>query len=324
MMQEDPDALHVVFGSTGAYGYAVAKKLLEKRFNVRAVVRNEEKANKMFPKGVEIVKADMLNGEEVSNACKGASAIYLGNNFPYRKWKANFMLSLSNILKGSKGTKPLIVFPGNVYGYGKFQRVPVDESHPFNASSRKGKLRNTMEALLMDYHRKGEIRVIIPRFADFYGPNVVNDLYGRIFRSAIYGKPAIWPANADVSHNLTYIEDAAEATILLMLNSNSYGKSYHVSGDVITAREFIKGVYGAAGSPMELRVLSKTFLAVAGLFNSNARELIELLYEYSDPYILDDSKFRTEFPSFKHTPYDVGIRETIDWFKANASNMKNI
>ena len=181
-----------------------------------------------------------------------------------------------------------------------------------------------MEALLMDYHRKGEIRVIIPRFADFYGPNVVNDLYGRIFRSAIDGKPAIWPANADVSHNLTYIEDAAEATILLMLNSNSYGKSYHVSGDVITAREFIKGVYGAAGSPMELRVLSKTFLAVAGLFNSNARELIELLYEYSDPYILDDSKFRTEFPSFKHTPYDVGIRETIDWFKANASNMKNI
>ena len=319
-MQEDLHAQHVVFGATGAYGYAVANKLLEKRFNVRAVVRNQEKAKKMFPKGTEIVRADMLNGEEVSGACKGASVIYLGNNFPYRKWKANFMLSLSNILKRSKGTKPLIVFPGNVYGYGKFQRVPVDESHPLNASSRKGKLRNAMEALLMEYHRKGEIRVVIPRFADFYDPNVVNDLYGRIFRSAIDGKPAIWPANADVPHNLTYIEDAAEATLLLMLNSDSYGKSYHVSDDVITAREFIKGVYGAAGNHMDLKILSKRFLAVAGLFNSNARELIELLYEYSDPYILDDSKFRAEFPSFRHTPYEVGIRKTIDWFKAEHSS----
>ena len=68
---------------------------------------------------------------------------------------------------------------------------------------------------------------------------------------------------------------------------------------------------------MDLKILSKRFLAVAGLFNSNARELIELLYEYSDPYILDDSKFRAEFPSFWHTPYEVGIRKTIDWFREN-------
>lgn len=316
-MPANPEALHIVFGATGAYGYAVVNKLLENRLNVRAVARNVEKAKKMFSKEVEIAYADILNEEEVITACKGASAIYLGNNFPYRKWKSNFMQSLSNILKGCRETKPLIVFPGNVYGYGKFQRLPIDESHPLGASSMKGILRNAMEAMLMDYHRKGKISVVIPRFADFYGPNVVNDLYGRILRDAINGKPTLWPANADVPHNLTYIGDAAEATLLLVRNSNSYVKSYHVSGEAIMARKFIKGVYEAAGTSMGLKILSRRFLAVAGLFNSNARELIELLYEYSDPYILDDSKFRAEFPSFEHTPYETGIRKTIDWFNEN-------
>ena len=72
----------------------------------------------------------------------------------------------------------------------------VEDSDRIVYCFRKGKLRNAMEALLMDYHRKGEIRVVIPRFADFYGPNVVNDLYGRIFRSAIDGK-TFWKVSSD-------------------------------------------------------------------------------------------------------------------------------
>ena len=51
------------------------KKPLEKRFNVRAVVGSEENENKMFPKGVEAVGADMLNVEEVSSACNLVSRI---------------------------------------------------------------------------------------------------------------------------------------------------------------------------------------------------------------------------------------------------------
>lgn len=49
----------------------------------------------------------------------------------------------------------------------------------------------------------------------------------------------------------------------------------------------------------------------------NARGLIELLYEYEDPYILDDSKFKAVFPYFTYTPYEVGIRKTLYWFKNN-------
>jgi hypothetical protein len=55
-----------------------------------------------------------------------------------------------------------------------------------------------------------------------------------------------------------------------------------------------------------------------GLFNSNAHGLIELLYEYTNPYILYDSRFKVAFPDFRYTPYDIGIRKTLNWFKNNS------
>ncbi|MFG1461144.1 MAG: NAD-dependent epimerase/dehydratase family protein [Thermoplasmataceae archaeon] len=311
----DTDGIHVVFGATGAYGYSVIRKLLEKRWSVRAVVRDERKAADLYSGKVEVVLADVMNEEEVSRVCKDASVIYLGHNFPYVYWKKYYLRSILNILKGCEGSRPLIVFPGNVYGYGRFQHLPVDESHLLNAKSEKGMIRNQIEAILWDYHLKGKLNVIIPRFADFYGPNVVNELYGAIFRNAIKDKSVLWPMNADVEHNFTYIDDAADATLLMVQEPETYGKVFHVAGPSITARKFIEEIFHSAGGRARIKVLSRKFIRAMGFFNSNASELIELLYEYEDPYVLDSTKLLKTFPNFFYTPYEMGIRRTVDWFK---------
>ncbi len=311
----DVNGIQTVFGATGSYGYSVIMKLLENGYKVRAVVRDEKKAADLFHGNVQIAVADVTNGEEISRVCKDAAVLYLGHNFPYGLWKNYYMNSILNILKGCRGSKPLVVFPGNVYGYGKFQHLPVDESHLLNARSEKGMLRNQIESILWSYHLKGRINLIIPRFADFYGPNVVNELYGAMFRNAIQDKPVIWPVNADVEHNFTYIEDAAQATLLMVQNPNEYGKVFHVSGPITTARKFIEEIYYVSGNKSAIKVVSKKFIRALGIFNSNARELIELLYEYEEPYVIDDTKLLKTFPHFSHTPYNVGIRRTVDWFK---------
>ena len=105
--------------------------------------------------------------------------------------------------------------------------------------------------------------------------------------------------------------------VLLVCDPDSYGQVFHVSGEVITPRKFIEEIFNAAGTQSNVRILSRRFLRVAGIFNSNVRGLIELLYEYTNPYILDDSKFMGAFPAFKHTSYNAGIKRTVDWFKSN-------
>ena len=311
----DTDGIHVVFGATGAYGRSVIRKILEKRGSVRAVVRDERKAADLYTGKVEVISTNVMNEEGVSRVCKDASVIYLGHNFPYVYWKKYYLRSILNILKGCVGSRPLIVFPGNVYGYGRFQYLPVDESHPLNAKSEKGMIRNQIEGMLWDYHLKGKINVIIPRFADFYGPNVVNELYGSIFRNAINDKSVIWPMNADVEHNFTYIDDAADATLLMVQDPETYGKAFHVAGPSITARKFIEEIFHSAGGRARIKVLSSKFIRAIGFFNSSARKLVELLYEYEDPYVLDCTKLLKTFPNFSYTPYEIGIRRTVDWFK---------
>ncbi len=310
---------NLVFGSTGAYGYAIVRELEKQGKEVLAVCRDLEKGRRMFSKSTETIQVDIMSEEQVLRACQGASVVYAGHNFPYSDWKLNYVRSMENIMKGCAKNHSLLVFPGNVYGYGRFKYLPVDENHPHDAISRKGIIRNKIESELMEGHKRGKFNLIIPRFADFYGPNVTNDLYGAMFRNAINGKTSIWPGNADMDHQFTFIGDAARATMELVDNATSHGQVFHVCGKTISAREFISKIYLNVGSKPRVRVVPKSLIAISGILNSQAMELLELMYEYTEPYVIDDSKFKGLFPSFNYTDYDDGIRQTLQWYRMNKS-----
>ena len=57
------------------------------------------------------------------------------------------------------------------------------------------------------------------------------------------------------------------------------------------------------------RVLNRPMLKVVGWFDSNVRELYEMLYESEFDYIFDSSKYSRAFHD-EPMPYTEGIRET--------------
>jgi nucleoside-diphosphate-sugar epimerase len=68
----------LVAGGTGNLGERIINALLERGAEVRAVVRSSsdtEKVNKLGRLGVKVSKVNMLNVEEVSTACMGASCV---------------------------------------------------------------------------------------------------------------------------------------------------------------------------------------------------------------------------------------------------------
>ncbi len=313
---DESSGLNVVLGANGAFGRAILNSLIEKNVAVRAMTRSERSIRMLPSDKVEVFVGDILKEEDARNALKGAAVVYFAINFPYSEWASSYPVAVRNTLKSlDPGIKPIFVFPGNVYGYGVFRSLPVKETHPLVAKSKKGMLRNSIEATLMYYHRKNRIRLLLPRFADFYGPNVTNALYGAMFSRPLEGRSPIWPINADVLHNFTFINDAARATLALMEDSTSCGEAYHIAGEAITAREFIMIILRELNSNLKLKVLSGKFLKLASLLNPNIRELTELLYEYQNPYILDCSKFNEKHPEFLYTTYRNGIKITLDWFR---------
>ena len=75
-------------------------------------------------------------------------------------------------------------------------------------------------------------------------------------------------------------------------------------------------IYKEAGHPLKLRAGGRLILSVMGLFNVNVREVIEMLYEFEKPFILDSTKFEKAF-GMQATPIEQAVRETVAYFKAH-------
>jgi nucleoside-diphosphate-sugar epimerase len=57
-------------------------------------------------------------------------------------------------------------------------------------------------------------------------------------------------------------------------------------------------------------------LTMLGWFDANLREIPEMMYLQETPVILDDSKLAAKLGGLRKTPYDEGIRKTVEWMRA--------
>jgi nucleoside-diphosphate-sugar epimerase len=307
---------HVVFGANGALGSAIVRALVDEGTPVRAVVDDEEEAKQTLPGNVAIVYGEATDPDSARRACRGATIIYHCVNVAQVQWIQLMPQIHETIIDAARESRALVVFPGNVMGYGPLQEVPAREDHPLAAETRKGRLRNAMEERLMKAHEAGEISTVIPRFPDLYGPNVTNPQMAPLFRSALAGKTSTWPGKLNVPHDLLYVEDAARACVLLARTPDAHGEVWHVPGPgPLTGRQFVEMAFEAVGSPTRARALGRTLFRVFGILIPNAGEMVELLYLYEQPMVLDGRKFSNAFPSFEYTPHREAVRRTVAWFR---------
>ncbi len=305
--------LHAVFGASGALGAAVVHHLTEAEgLPVRAIARDPTKAAEMLPDGVEILACDAIDPESVITACKGASVIY---NCIYAGDKLE--LVTRNLLAGARAAGARLVYPSNGLVYGPLQHIPATEDHPLAANSRRGLMRRVAESLVMEAHARGEVPAVIARLATFYGAHVRGTFMSMIFEAAYQGHKAVWFGRLDVPHDLLYLPDAAAACVLLALNDEAYGQTWHVPGaGPLTGEEFIRRVFKAYGKTPKIGARGRTFFRLAGLVAPRISDVAEVLYQFEQPFVLDGAKFAAAYPDFEYTPHDVAIQDTVNWYRA--------
>lgn len=309
---------HVVFGANGALGAAIVRRLTADGKPVRAVVRDADLAAVLLPPTAGVVVKDARVKDMAVDACQGAAVVYYCINVPYALWPRWMPTITDNILAAAGQAGASLVFPGNVYGYGPLQSIPATEEHPLAAKSSKGQLRNAMERRLMRAHEAGDVPTVIPRFPDFYGPNVINKLMAPIFQSALKGARAAWPGSLDVPHDLVFVDDAAAACVLLGATREAYGQAWHAPGaGPLTGRQFLEMAFRAAGTAPRGGTMGRLMFRFLGLLAPEAREMLELLYQFEEPMLLDGGKFARAFPDFRYTPHEDAVRQTVEWFRQN-------
>jgi nucleoside-diphosphate-sugar epimerase len=93
------------------------------------------------------------------------------------------------------------------------------------------------------------------------------------------------------------------------------GQAWHLpSPETVTTRQFVEMIFEEVGKPARVRAAPKILLRAMGLFNPGMRELIEMLYEFEEPFVVDHSKFKQAFGE-QATPLKEAIGETVRWYR---------
>jgi hypothetical protein len=64
--------------------------------------------------------------------------------------------------------------------------------------------------------------------------------------------------------------------------------------------------------------VSKLVLRGLGLFNPVLRSMVEMTYQFEQPFVLDTAKYESTFGP-AGTPLDVAITKTIAWYQSKRS-----
>jgi nucleoside-diphosphate-sugar epimerase len=305
---------HVVLG-TGAIGRAVADKLIKRGESVRMVNRSGKIAE--APAGVEVVAADLYDQAKVRTVTRDAKVVYQASQPRYSAWPEKFPLLQKSILDGLTGSETKLVIVENLYMYGDTHGKPMTEDTPHNAHTRKGRVRAEISRAAFQAHREGHLRVTSARGGNFFGPWGTDSTMGaRAFYPILHGKPAQLIGRMDLPHSHTYVKDFGRALVILGERTEADGQAWHVPNDMpeITQAELVRMFAEEAGVEPKMSSMGKLMMSIGGLFIPEARETVEMMYEFDKPFIVDSSKFEKTF-GMKATPMRQAIRETVDWYK---------
>jgi nucleoside-diphosphate-sugar epimerase len=123
--------------------------------------------------------------------------------------------------------------------------------------------------------------------------------------------------NVELPHTQSYIPDIGKGLVILGQRDEALGQAWHLPApETVTTRQFIDMIFAAAGQEPKIQVAPKLLLRAMGLFNPSVREIIEMLYEFEEPFILDHSKFDQAFGNHA-TPLNEAIEATVAWFRQN-------
>jgi nucleoside-diphosphate-sugar epimerase len=306
---------HVVFG-TGAIGLALIDQLVADGHPVRAVNLN---GRAEVPDGVELVGGDASDPTFTTTTTSGAAAIYQCLGVPYHRWADLFPALQDALVTAACRHGIRYVSFENTYMYGDTHGRPMTETTPHQAQTLKGTVRKEMARQLADHHAAGDLDVATVRASDYFGPRgtALSPLGDMVIGAALRGKRARVLGDPDQPHSYSYTVDVARTLVAAGIRPDISGEVFHApNAPALTTRQTIGIVADQLGTTIKVKTTPAVVLRLLGLRDPTMRELVEMLYEFTQPFIVDSSK-AGEVLGLEPTSFDQSLDETIAWFRRN-------
>lgn len=305
----------VLLGATGTIGASITAELRKRGDTYRVVGRDRASLERTFGSDsmAEIVAWNPGDAASTRAALRGAGAIVYLIGVPYNHFELHPVVMRQTLDAAIAEDVPEMLLVGTVYPYGRAQQTPAREDHPREPHTFKGKMRKQQEDLLLEADAAGEIRGTVLRLPDFYGPRVKNSFLDSVFTAAATGGTANLIAPIDRPHQFVYVPDVGAVVLDLLRHPEAHGRWWHLAGEgTASIQQIVAMVSDLAGKPVKTRVLGLGMLRVIGLFQPILREMVEMNYLLTDPFIMDDSALSSLLGGLQKTPLRQGLEQSLE------------
>ncbi|MFE6356427.1 NAD-dependent epimerase/dehydratase family protein [Streptomyces rochei] len=302
---------HTVLGS-GPAGTALARELVRRGHRVRLVDR---KGDGPALEGVERFAADVSTAEGARAAIGAAAVVYHCVNVGYHLQTEVMPRVQEAVLAAVGETGARLVVLDTLYPYGETGGAVMTEDSPWQATSRKGRMRAELDERYLSAHREGTARVVLGRSADFVGPGVLNSSLGAaVFPAALTGGEVAGLGDIDLPHSYTDIRDVAAGLATLGERPEGDGRVWHLpTAPAVSTHEIHAMIEKRVGRPLNVVVVAEP--RPFGPFDERfMAEYAEMFYQHTEPQIMDSSAFERTFGAVP-TPLADTVDATVAWYE---------
>ena len=325
-----------VTGGSGFIGKRVIAKLLERGWQVTALVRSRQAVEAMRAAGVQPAWGDITARGSLADGMRGADAVFhlaawyqLGSS-DWRRAEEINVEGTRNVLEVAWELKiPRIIYTSTVAVYGDTGGLRPDERYIPEAPRLLTEYDRTKHAahyqVALPLIQQGAPVIIVMPGA-VYGPGDPS-LLGEMMRSFYRGLFPVLPG-PELTLTYAHVDDIAEGH-LLAAEKGRVGESYHLTGDELRLGQAVKLWAQASRRPAPRLEISGRWVAPLAPVMGKIGELVPLPAVLSRDavaittacYTADSSKARTEL-GWQTRPLAEGLQETFDRIAASTAPLR--
>jgi nucleoside-diphosphate-sugar epimerase len=321
----------LVTGATGCVGSHVAERLISHGWRIRTLVRSASDTRLIDQWGVQKIEGDLSDAAALQRAASGVDLIVhcaakVGDWGPVDEYRRANVEGTRVLLETAAGQKlNRFVHVSSLGVYEARDHFGTDESTPPATKHIDGYTQSKMESekLVLEYHQTRGVPVAVIRPGLIYGPRdrvVVPRLVEKIGNGQFR-----YFGSSDKAMNSIFVGNLVEAIMLAIEKPAAVGQVYNVTDDDPTSkRRFFGTAARLAGLPEPTRSIPlglARFLAPISVFIAGLRGRPPLINPARIKFLglnLDYSceKIKRELGYKPRWTFDQGMKETIEWFRA--------
>tara|TARA_B100000963_G_C22535004_1_gene629343 strand:+ start:80 stop:1030 length:951 start_codon:yes stop_codon:yes gene_type:complete len=233
-----------ITGGAGMIGLEIANQLINKNYNVKIYDLAEQiiKHKKLINKKIQISYGSILDETTLKKEMQNADVVYhMAAMLGVKKTERNPLDCLNINITGTKNTLEScvfnkvkkIIFASSSEVYGEPDKNPISENFDTKGKTLYGVSKIAGEELCKAYYEKYNLKYLIIRYFNTYGPNQnLEFVIPKFIENSLKNKKLVINGDGKQIRSYTFVSDSAEATIKLSLLDNVKNLVFNVGNGI--------------------------------------------------------------------------------------------